>query len=487
MSPLTCIDLFSGCGGLSLGLRRAGFHPKLFCEISDYAASTYEANHRGVPRDKDAVKLAVALASLRNGKTKGKKSKRNVSYQLYGGTPVSFTCGDVDLVCGGPPCQGFSRIGHKRTFKSDKHAIPSNHLFKSMVNIIDSLRPKAFIFENVSGLLSSKWFTNDPDSRPGEIFNSILFGKEGFGRLIADKGEKIDSRRRRLPHEKRYVILWREVKSYDYGVPQNRPRVIVMGLREDLATSAQLKCLPARPFSTLQAEALEDKHYVLLPEPSTKTPWTVKEVIGDLQGLVRLIPDRADGEKRLEFSVDRSGVSRGGLSDDAKRWYLSDEDSWLRGVFDPSKIPPLTEQQYTAHKPEIHQRFAQMIRLTDRGMSITSDLRTKKFAQRVLQPTWGGKPPGITVTSLPDDFVHYSEPRIPTVREWARLQTFPDWYVFKGPRTTGGRRRAGDPSRKIFDRDVPKYTQIGNAVPVRLAFELGKRVARLLRDSSGRK
>jgi site-specific DNA-cytosine methylase len=260
-----------------------------------------------------------------------------------------------------------------------------------------------------------------------------------------------------------------------------------MGLREDLATAAQLKCLPSRPFSTLQAEALEDKHYVLLPEPSTKTPWTVKEVIGDLQGLERLIPDRADGEKRLEFSVDRSGVSRGGLPDDAKRWYLSDEDSWLKGLFDPSKIPPLTEQQYTAHKPKIHQRFAQMIRLTDRGMSITSDLRTKKFAQRVLQPTWGGKPPGITVTSLPDDFVHYSEPRIPTVREWARLQTFPDWYVFKGPRTTGGRRRAGDPSKKIFDRDVPKYTQIGNAVPVRMAFELGKRVARLLRDSSGRK
>ena len=93
----------------------------------------------------------------------------------------------------------------------------------------------------------------------------------------------------------------------------------------------------------------------------------------------------------------------------------------------------------------------------------------------------------MTVTSLPNDFVHYFEPRIPTVREWARLQTFPDWYVFKGPRTTGGRRRAGDPSKKIFDRDVPKYTQIGNAVPVRLAFELGKRVARLLRDSSGRK
>jgi len=356
-----------------------------------------------------------------------------------------------------------------------------------MVNIIDSLRPKAFIFENVSGLLSSKWFTNDPDSRPGEIFNSILFGNKGFGRLIADKGESVISRRRRLPHEKRYVILWREVKSFDYGVPQNRPRVIVVGLREDIANAAQLKCLPARPFSKLEAEALEDTHYALLPAPSTKTPWTVKEVIGDLQGLERLVPDRADGEKRLEFSVERAGVSRGGPPDEVKRWYLSDEASWLKGAFDSSKIPPLTEQQYTSHKPEIRRRFEQMIKLTEKGMSITSDLRTKKFAQRVLQPTWGGKPPGITVTSLPDDFVHYSEPRIPTVREWARLQTFPDWYVFKGPRTTGGRRRAGDPSKKIFDRDVPKYTQIGNAVPVKLAYEIGRQVSRLLKEGSGRK
>ncbi|MAT09894.1 MAG: hypothetical protein CMM02_02705 [Rhodopirellula sp.] len=86
----------------------------------------------------------------------------------------------------------------------------------------------------------------------------------------------------------------------------------------------------------------------------------------------------------------------------------------------------------------------------------------------------------MTVTSLPDDFVHYEQPRILTVREWARLQTFPDWYVFRGPRTTGGRRRAGTPSKDDWEREVPRYTQIGNAVPVRLAYEIGKHFRKIV-------
>ena len=87
---------------------------------------------------------------------------------------------------------------------------------------------------------------------------------------------------------------------------------------------------------------------------------------------------------------------------------------------------------------------------------------------------WKDKGPSITTCSLADDFVHYSEPRTLTVREWARLQTFPDWYQFAGNRTTGGLRRAGNPREQNFEREVPKYTQIGNAVPVKLGYELGK-------------
>ena len=111
--------------------------------------------------------------------------------------------------------------------------------------------------------------------------------------------------------------------------------------------------------------------------------------------------------------------------------------------------------------------------LSNNGI-IPPHLKTKKFSQRVLKARWGNSKPNITATSLPDDYVHFSQPRTLTVREWARLQMFPDWYQFCGKRTTGGIRRAGNPLEGIFDRELPKYTQIGNAVPVSLAEAVAK-------------
>ena len=114
------------------------------------------------------------------------------------------------------------------------------------------------------------------------------------------------------------------------------------------------------------------------------------------------------------------------------------------------------------------------------GGKIPDEMKTKKFAQRLLPKLWNEGGPNITATSLPDDYCHFSQPRSLTVREWARLQTFPDCYQFTGKRTTGGRRRAGDPSKGDFSRETPKYTQIGNAVPVQLAEKVGKHLHALL-------
>jgi DNA (cytosine-5)-methyltransferase 1 len=137
----------------------------------------------------------------------------------------------------------------------------------------------------------------------------------------------------------------------------------------------------------------------------------------------------------------------------------------------------VSEHEYSQHAEYIRKKFTHMIK---HDGEIPLQFRTKKFAQRVFPKKWGAGGPNITATSLPEDYVHYREPRSPTVREWARLQTFPDWYIFKGPRTTGGRRRAGDPSKNIWDRDVPRYTQIGNAVPVLLAKKIGVHLSKIL-------
>ena len=140
----------------------------------------------------------------------------------------------------------------------------------------------------------------------------------------------------------------------------------------------------------------------------------------------------------------------------------------------------LTDHEFSKHKPHVVERFQYML---DNNITKKSDLpshmRTKKFNQKPLPARWE-KHPTMTVTSLPDDYVHYSRPRTFSVREWARMQTFPDKHIFCGKRTTGGDRRAGNPSEGIWDREVPKYTQIGNAVPPLLGKAIGSRVCEIL-------
>jgi len=136
------------------------------------------------------------------------------------------------------------------------------------------------------------------------------------------------------------------------------------------------------------------------------------------------------------------------------------------------------EHEYSRHHERIVAKFEHMLR-NDGQIPVRH--ATKKFAQRLLPAHWGPEGPMITATSLPDDYVHFSQPRTLTVREWARLQCFPDWYEFSGTRTTGGLRRAGNPRKGIHAREVPKYTQIGNAVPVLLAQAIGNHFRSILR------
>ncbi len=416
-NKLTFIDLFAGCGGLSLGLEQAGFFPLYVNELNVDALETYLSN-----RDKNYPHLREKFHShdLRD-----EIYKRNFFKNLFNELELSFqrdfSKDTVDLVVGGPPCQGFSRLGIRRSYPVKRDQLPSNHLFQDMAFFIRRVEPKIFLFENVQGLLRSKW---NPEGRKGEVFYEVL---NAFKKIT------------------NYNVKFKLIFSKDYGVPQNRPRVLIIGINKKIPVN------------------LVNDHDALLngflPAPKYDYP-NLDEVFSDI--------------------IDRKFINGG----QTNVYPSNPKNKWQRNIrkgFRSNKISmkgdTLTDHKYSNHSQKVEEKFAYMLK---NNGQIPENLKTKKFAQRLLPKRWGNKGPTITATSLPDDFVHYAQPRSLTVREWARLQTFPDWYKFCGKRTTGGIRRAGNPKELNFEREVPKYTQIGNAVPVKLAYEIGKHFKNIL-------
>ena len=125
------------------------------------------------------------------------------------------------------------------------------------------------------------------------------------------------------------------------------------------------------------------------------------------------------------------------------------------------------------HREDVRARFARIISECRQGVRMDDESRkTYRLKKHRIYPMAAGQP-APTITTLPDDILHYSEPRILTVRECARLQSFPDWFAFKGKFTTGGDRRT---------KECPRYTQVGNAVPPYLARAIGIAVRNLLEE-----
>ena len=406
----TFIDLFAGCGGLSLGLEQAGLYPLYVNELNKDALETYLIN-----RDDDYPHL--------RSKFNSNDIKECISdsffKKLKSDLKKDFGIKQVGLICGGPPCQGFSGIGIRRSYSVEKEQLPSNHLFQDMAYFIHKMQPKAFIFENVEGLLTARW---NKDGKKGEIFKQVF---ETFKNL------------------KGYTVKKKLVHAKDYGVPQNRPRILIIGIQSKI-----FKC---------KNENDDAFDAGLLPDIVGSAP-NLEDIFDDIidsnfkyGGETKIYPKEAETEWQKKLRKRNNKIFKKG-----------DE---------------LTEQEYSNHSSKTQEKFRSMI---ENNGIIPDKYKTKKFAQRLLPNKWGNKGPSITITSLADDFVHYKQARTPTVRECARIQTFPDWYQFAGKRTTGGIRRAGNPRKNMFDREVPKYTQIGNAVPVELARNLGKHIKNLI-------
>ena len=201
----TFIDLFAGCGGLSLGLEQAGLFPLYVNEINKDAMKTYHLNRiHKYPHLADPKFFSYDIKDCINS-----QFFRNLKKNLK----EEFGSSEVDLICGGPPCQGFSGIGIRRSYEVDKFKLPSNHLYEDMANFIDKMQPKIFLFENVRGLLTARW---KKDGKKGEIFKDVF---------------------RTFKLLKGYDVKYKLIQSKDYGVPQNRPRILIIGIKKNIFTN----------------------------------------------------------------------------------------------------------------------------------------------------------------------------------------------------------------------------------------------------------
>lgn len=441
------VDLFAGCGGLSLGFENAAFTPVFVNELNKDAISTYLLNrHHELGGEDFAENGALHCNDAHD--LKGKRLEQLISdlacipeidFRFDNGVSETSGAGStLDVLAGGPPCQGYSGIGIRRSYAVDRKEIPSNHLYGRMAQIIRRLRPRIFLFENVRGLLNARWTREDGDL----IFPEV----------------KIEFRK--IPG---YEVRWSLVYAKDYGVPQNRPRVLLVGIRKDILSACSFLDPAADPEDAVNCGFLPAGESGAFPDLS--------ELLGDLVDTKVPAILRSGDFKPGPFETRT--YPRAAKTDIQK--YLRSPPSW-----DPDRRLVLTEQEYSKHKWEVVDKFDHMLKNSG---AIPEKYQTKKFSQRVLKERWGNGEPNITATSLPDDYVHYCQPRILTVREWARLQLFPDWYLFSGKRTTGGIRRAGNPLAGLFDREVPKYTQIGNAVPVALAERVGRHFKLILDEA----
>ena len=385
MKPKLLIDLFSGAGGLSCGLEMAGFKPLLANDYIPIYADSYKLNNPNTQ---------VIVGDIRE------ISAINIRKLL------KLRKGDLDLLAGGPPCQGFSINAPIRTLDDER-----NHLFREFLRIAKTLMPKCILIENVPGIVSM-----------------------GKGTVVEQIYEELE----RLGYSVAHKILF----AGHFGVPQTRFRTIILALR---SRNGAVSFPEPTHNSTAVANFAGAKYlcqkiaplFASLLKPQT----TVWEAISDL-------PPLSCGEKNEAMAYAQGGslseyqellransklvhnhsCSNLGKINLERLRYIPQGGSWRDIPFDllPSGLKRARRSDHTKRYGRLHPD----------GMCST--ILTK------CDPHWGS-------------FFHPSQDRVISVREAARLQSFPDRFVFKGSLTQ-------------------QYEQVGNAVPPLLARAIGEKI-----------
>jgi DNA (cytosine-5)-methyltransferase 1 len=419
--PLMFADLFAGCGGLSLGLSLAGLNGVFAVERDKMAFSTLSAN---LLEGRDVPVRQFEWPSWLERKAWGID-------EILEQHPLELSKlkGKVHVLAGGPPCQGFSFAGKR--LESD----PRNQLFERYVEMVKAIQPEAIVLENVPGMKvahkAKSWKDLGIQVKPQSYYDKLVESLERVG----------------------YQVLGRIVDSSLYGVPQKRPRLIVIGIRKDLAR--HLRGGAARAFELLEEARLNQLQELGLPESVSAS-----EAISDLE------------IKHAGTRPCTDPSSRTGFQEIAYKGPRTPYQTLMQQGMDGS----MDSVRLAKHKPEISERFMKIIQDPEctKGGLMSLAQREKYGLKKHRICLMRAENPAPTITTLPDDVLHYSEPRILTVRESARLQSFPDWFQFRGKFTTGGSRRT---------KECPRYTQVGNAVPPYLARAIGLAIRSVLEEA----
>ena len=368
------VDLFAGCGGLSTGMENAGFTPWFVNEIVPHFCDTYRANHQ-LPDGHCYV---------------GDINELNKNIQKY-----QDILNDIDLVCGGPPCQGFSTANRQRIIDD-----PRNSLYRAYLQFLQYVRPKFFVMENVVGMTK----------KLSEI-------KEDFHKFLGDE----------------YVYDAKVLEAKNWGIPQNRRRLIFIGNRMGVDPSAI--------FDEI--------------DKLRRPPFVLRDV---LEGLPRLKVKQPKGKPGIE-NYD-SGLT--------VRDFTYTVNDFYRFINGDRVITKLYNHKNRYNNP----RDLEIFRLLPQGGDSTHESISKIMPYTRRSNIFKDKYYKLdeskickTITShMKYDcnmYIHPWEPRGLSPREAARIQTFPDDYVFQGAQNSW-------------------YAQIGNAVPVKLAKVIGKSIMKFI-------
>ena len=526
------IELFAGCGGLSLGLEAAGYELLMANELSPMAAETFAFNHLGVdlttnrspkgvfwissqyPRSeiqkrlrenptqaagmgkerfsdlssevipKKGIKGGLLVGSIIDLNTLLKRPQSKLLNLILSGAGKK----GVDLVSGGPPCQSFSLAGLR------EHNNHRNSLPLEFAKFVGSVKPKIALLENVSGILRA----------------FVINGRKVYAwREVASVFSQIG-----------YVPVCMHVNAKRLGVPQNRPRFIMIAVREDVCKSylntgddENLLSVMDQSYEAyrevkksgknsnedficfdFEKETIRKKYRRgVLGELITfqdEDYVSVKEAIDDLSSksskksaYVRKInkifrnkdlSNRVTDLKNNEYRANgKTVMARNRLyqvSHNLNEKFAQNLKKMISMKIEARLSNPMYQELSKFWLLDLDGKKKTNLKKVDIEKIIQS-VQSKKHSQKALHP----EKPSPTVLGSPDDTCHYAEKtttlRTLSVRELARIQSFPDWFEFRSKVTTGGQYRR---------YEVPQYTQVGNAVPPILGAALGKLCAEII-------